>query len=221
MFAVAIDGPSGAGKSSVARAVSEQLGFIYVDTGSIYRTVALALLQKKIELHNAAAVAQVLPAIKVTVQRINGEQRMFLSDKDVTDLLRTPEVTKAASITAAMPAVREFLLLLQRQIAQENDVIMDGRDIGTVVLPHAQVKIFLTASAEERTHRRIAQMERAGMPADFDTVYAEICERDERDINRAAAPLKPAEDAVLVDSSALQREETVCRIVGIIEAKRG
>lgn len=220
MFAVAIDGPSGAGKSSVARAVAKKLGFIYVDTGAIYRTVAFALLEQKIDLLDEAAIKAFLPQVRVQLKRMNAEQRMFLGDRDVTEQLRSPEVTKAASVAAAVPAVREFLLGIQRQMAEKHDVIMDGRDIGTVVLPHADVKIFLTASAEERAGRRVAQMEAAGMKPDFPIVLSDIRERDERDANREIAPLKPSEDSILIDSSHSTKRETVQKILSVIQNAR-
>lgn len=220
MFAVAIDGPSGAGKSSVARAVAKKLGFIYVDTGAIYRTVAFALLEQKIDLLDEAAIKAFLPQVRVQLKRMNAEQRMFLGDRDVTEQLRSPEVTKAASVAAAVPAVREFLLGIQRQMAEKHDVIMDGRDIGTVVLPHADVKIFLTASAEERAGRRVAQMEAAGMKPDFPIVLSDIRERDERDANREIAPLKPSEDSILIDSSHSTKKETVQKILSVIQNAR-
>ena len=220
MFAVAIDGPSGAGKSSVARAVAKKLGFIYVDTGAIYRTVAFALLEQKIDLLDEAAIKAFLPQVRVQLKRMNAEQRMFLGDRDVTEQLRSPEVTKAASVAAAVSAVREFLLGIQRQMAEKHDVIMDGRDIGTVVLPHADVKIFLTASAEERAGRRVAQMEAAGMKPDFPIVLSDIRERDERDANREIAPLKPSEDSILIDSSHSTKRETVQKILSVIQNAR-
>ncbi|WP_099206000.1 (d)CMP kinase [Scatolibacter rhodanostii] len=220
MFAVAIDGPSGAGKSSVARAVAEELGFIYVDTGAIYRTVAVALMQLAINVYDEEQIESALTKIQVNIERVDGEQRMFLGNRDVTELLRTPEITKTASVVAAVPTVRDFLLEIQRKIAQENHVIMDGRDIGTVVLPHAQIKIFLTASAEERAKRRIAQMEEAGMKPDPAAVLSDIRERDERDSNREIAPLRPAEDSILVDTSSSTKEETVQKMISIIKEKR-
>lgn len=216
MFAVAIDGPSGAGKSSVARAAAEKIGFIYVDTGAIYRTVALALTRMGVDLEDEAAIERALPEIRIHMKRQNGEQRMFWDDEDVSEAIRTAENTKAASVVAAVPAVRAFLLELQRRMAEEFPVIMDGRDIGTVVLPGAQVKIFLTASAEERASRRMKQMESAGMPADYRTILEEIRERDERDSNREIAPLKPASGAVMLDSSHSTKEQTVAKILAII-----
>lgn len=220
MFAVAIDGPSGAGKSSVAKAVAERLGFIYVDTGAIYRTAALALTQAKVDLNNENEVKAVLANSEIEIKRINSEQRMFLAGKDVSEEIRTAENTRAASVAAAIPCVRSFLLEMQRKMAEKHEVIMDGRDIGTVVLPNADVKIFLTASAEERANRRLKQMDESGMKAEYKKVLADIIERDKRDSERDTAPLKAADDAVLIDSSSSTKNETVEKIMLIINEKR-
>lgn len=220
MFAVAIDGPSGAGKSSVAKAVAEQLGFIYVDTGAIYRTAALALTNENVNLSDEIAIKAVLENAKIEIKRVNSVQKMFLAGKDVSEEIRTPENTKAASVTAAVPCVRVFLLEMQRKMAETSNIIMDGRDIGTVVLPNAEVKIFLTASAEERANRRLKQMKESGMKADFNKVLEDIIERDKRDTERATSPLKAADDAVFIDSSNSTKAETVAKIVSVINEKR-
>ena len=162
MFAVAIDGPAGAGKSSVAKAAARELGFVYVDTGAIYRTIALHVLRQGVDPHDAPAVEALLPAIQVGLEYTPEGQVMRLNGEDVTGLIRTPEVSMATSACSAIPAVRAFLLQLQRDLAEKNNVLMDGRDIGTVVLPHAQLKVFLTASAQERARRRVRQLEESG-----------------------------------------------------------
>jgi cytidylate kinase len=219
MFAVAIDGPSGAGKSSIAKAASEKLGFIYVDTGALYRTVGFYLLRNNILPENTAEVIANLPNMKIEMKYKGSEQKMFLCEEDVTDFIRTDEVSKIAALSSPIPEVRAFLLNLQMRMVEENNVIMDGRDIGTVVLPNAQVKIFLTASAEERARRRCIQMEESGAKVDFETVLKNIIDRDEQDMNRETSPLKQAEDAVLVDSTNIGKEETINQICDIIKNK--
>ncbi len=206
---VAIDGPSGAGKSTIARALAKELGYLYVDTGALYRTVGYAVLQKEIDPKNAAAVEALLADITVSMGYVNGEQRVFLNGEDVSDYIRTPEVSMAASTTSAMPPVRQFLFRLQQDTAQQNSVIMDGRDIGTVVLPFATVKIFLTASAEDRAQRRFLELREKGMSVTYEDVLADMKERDYNDSHRAAAPLKPAGDAVLVDTSGNTLEQSI------------
>lgn len=220
MFAVAIDGPSGAGKSSVSKAVAARLGFIYVDTGALYRTVGLYLIRNGISPENADAVAAALPDISVEMKHDKSGQRMLLCGEDVTDKIRSGDVSTAASKASAIPAVRRFLFQLQTDMAEKYNVVMDGRDIGTVVLPHAQVKIFLTASPEERARRRVAQLRRQGIPEDYDAVLREIKERDERDSSREVAPLKPCEGAILVDSTNNKKmEQTVNTICELIQKK--
>lgn len=219
MFAVAIDGPSGVGKSTVSRAAAEKLGFIYVDTGALYRTLALFLIEHEVDIGDEAAVKAVLPAIKIEMRYTEAGQRMLLCGKDVTDKIRTEVVSRAASVTSAIPAVRAFLLHLQTEMAQRYNIIMDGRDIGTVVLPHAQVKIFLTAKAEERARRRCEQLKAAGTDADYAAVLKDIQERDYRDTHRETAPLKPAPDAVIVDSTENEMADTVDTIVDIIRKR--
>lgn len=217
MFAVAIDGPSGAGKSSVSKAVAQRLGFIYVDTGALYRTVGFYLIQSGIAPEDAQAVTAALPGITVEIKYEQGGQRMLLCGEDVTEKIRTGDVSKAASVASVIPAVRQFLFKLQTDMAENHNVVMDGRDIGTVVLPHAQVKIFLTASAEERARRRVEQLRRQGTPEEYDIVLREIKERDERDSSREVAPLKPCKDAVLVDSTLnekmTQTVDTICDVI--------
>lgn len=216
MFSVAIDGPAGAGKSSVAKAAAEKLGFVYVDTGALYRTIALYLLEHGIDPQDPAAVEAALPSIKVGLEHTPEGQKMFLCGRDVTGLIRTQEVSMATSHCSAIPAVRSYLLELQRKLARENNVLMDGRDIGTVVLPHAQLKVFLTASAEERANRRVKQLRESGQEADYDHILKEIIQRDYQDSHREAAPLKQAEDAVLLDTSGMKLEESVEVLVKLV-----
>ena len=217
MIAVAIDGPAGAGKSTIAKKAAEELGFIYVDTGAIYRAAALACIESHTAIDDAAAVEALLPQLDIHIIFFNGEQHILLNDKDVSESIRSENVSMAASRVSAIPAVRKFLLDLQRNFAKNADVIMDGRDIGTVVLPNAQVKIFLTASPEVRAKRRVLQLEEKGEKADFDKILYDIVQRDYNDTNRKTAPLKAAETAVMVDTSEMTLEEVVNRIVAIIK----
>ena len=219
MFAVAIDGPAGAGKSSVAKAAAQELGFVYVDTGAIYRTIALHVLRQGVDPHDAPAVEALLPAIQVGLEYTPEGQVMRLNGEDVTSLIRTPEVSMATSACSAIPAVRAFLLERQRDMAREHDVIMDGRDIGTVVLPHAQLKVFLTASAQERARRRVRQLEESGQAADYEAILRDIQQRDYQDSHREVAPLRPAEDAVLVDTSQDSFARSVERLVGLVRER--
>ncbi len=204
---IAIDGPSGAGKSTLAKALAQELGFLYVDTGAIYRTVGLAALERGIDPADAGGVAALLPDLSITMAYgENGLQHMFLDGEDVTEAIRHNEVSAAASKAAAIPAVRDFLMEMQRRAAREHDVIMDGRDIGTVVLPGADLKIYLTAAPEARAERRCRELRERGQQADFDQVLAEVLERDRRDSQREAAPLRQADDAVLADTTELDLE---------------
>ena len=219
MFAVAIDGPAGAGKSIVAKAAAQELGFVYVDTGAIYRTIALHVLRQGVDPHDAPAVEALLPAIQVGLEYTPEGQVMRLNGEDVTSLIRTPEVSMATSACSAIPAVRAFLLQLQRDLAEKNNVLMDGRDIGTVVLPHAQLKVFLTASAQERARRRVRQLEESGQAADYEAILRDIQQRDYQDSHREVAPLRPAEDAVLVDTSQDSFARSVERLVGLVRER--
>lgn len=219
MIAIAIDGPSGAGKSTMARKVAKELGFIYVDTGALYRAIGLYMARKGIATTDAEAVASHLLDIEVTLAFQNGEQRVLLCGEDVSDAIRAPEISLAASNVSAVPRVREFLFDLQQGMAQKNNVVMDGRDIGTVVLPDAQVKIFLTASPEERAERRYKELLEKGQTADYAQVLEELKMRDYNDSHRAIAPLVPAEDAVLVDSTGFALEQTVTRLLEIIRQR--
>lgn len=221
-YAVALDGPSGAGKSTLARSAAEELGFLYVDTGAIYRTVGYFVWKKGIDPENDAAVAALLPEIVITMGRDeDGLQKMYLNGADVTKEIRLPEVSMYASRVSAIPAVRAFLLDMQRDAAKTANVIMDGRDIGTVVLPDADVKIFLVASPEERARRRYRELRERGTPVDYGVILVEIEERDYNDSHRAAAPLKRAEDAVTLDTSDLSFEESKRRALEIIKERLG
>lgn len=221
MLSVAIDGPSGAGKSTVARAVAQKLNYIYVDTGALYRAVALYFVQHSITAEHLEMVEKSLSDIVVEIKFINHEQHVFLNREDVTDKIRTSQISMMASAISALPKVREFLLDLQRNIAKENNVIMDGRDIGTVVLPNANIKIFLTASIRERARRRYKELKQQETQITFEQVLEDIKKRDENDSNRAQAPLCQSDDAVLVDSTHLSFRKTVQRILKIIKSSSG
>lgn len=216
---IAIDGPSGAGKSTIARAVAKKAGYIYIDTGALYRAIALYSLRAKTDVKQADAVAEMLRSIRVELAFRDGEQRVLLNGEDVSDLIRTPEVSMAASAVSAVPEVRAFLLSLQRDIAAKNSCIMDGRDIATVVLPNADVKIFLTASAEERARRRHAELIARGEQVTFESVLADQKQRDYNDEHRAAAPLKQAEDAVLVDTTGKDFDASVALVESVIRER--
>ena len=216
---IAIDGPAGAGKSATAKALAKELGFIYVDTGALYRGIGLYALRKGAKTNSIEEVVPLLAEIKIEMKHIDGEQHIFLNGEDVSGFIRTESVSAAASDVSAIPAVRDFLFDMQREIAEKNSVVMDGRDIGTVVLPDAQVKIFLTASVDVRADRRYKELIEKGEKADLAEIKAQIKERDARDMNRPIAPLKQADDAVLVDTSDMTIEEVVAAITRIIEEK--
>lgn len=217
---IAIDGPGGAGKSTVARAVAKQLGFIYVDTGAIYRAIGLKFVRTGKSFTNENIIS-VLPGTELSLTHIDGEQHIIIDGEDVSSLIRTQEISSAASKVSAVPEVRAFLLDLQRDIARKNNVIMDGRDVGTVILPNAEVKIFLTANVEVRARRRHRELMAKGLetPDTFERVLKEDAERDKADSERATAPLKPAEDAVLVDTSDMDFEQSVQTVINIIRRK--
>ena len=208
MVSIAIDGPSGAGKSTLAKRLAKELGYIYVDTGAMYRSIGLYALRRGVDPKNAEAVQALLPGIELGIQLRDGAQHVYLNGEDVSTDIRAEAVGMAASAVSAHPAVRAFLLDTQRNLAKGQNILMDGRDIGTVVLPDATVKIFLTASPEARAERRRKELEEKGQPADFATVLADIQQRDYQDTHRAVAPLKQAQDAVLVDSSDIDFEQT-------------
>ncbi len=217
---IAIDGPSGAGKSTIARMIAKHFGYIYVDTGAIYRCVGLYTLRCGVDPKNEDAVKAILPEINIEIKYDDeGVQKMFLNGEDVSEQIRKPEVSIYASDVSALPAVRDFLLEMQRAAAKNNDVIMDGRDIGTVVLPDAGIKIFLTASAEERARRRFLELREKGIDTDFETVLKDMRYRDENDSSRAVAPLKAAEDAVILDTSDIGLAETFDAVKKIVEER--
>jgi len=218
---IAIDGPGGAGKSTLAKSLAKKLGFAYVDTGAIYRTVGFAARARGIAPDDAAAVSAMLKDIKVEARFEDGRQDMYLDGEFLGDRIREHEISHYASAVSAIPAVREYLFDMQRSIADENNVIMDGRDIGTVILPDAQLKIFLTATAEERAERRTRELEEKGQPADYVQILADIKERDERDSNRTVAPLKAADDAVLFNNSGYTPEQSLEEALAIVKDKLG
>lgn len=218
MIAIAIDGPAGAGKSTIAKKISAELGYVYVDTGALYRAIGLYAIRSGVPEQTEQYVVPLLPEIRVELKFIDHMQRVFLNAEDVSEAIRQNEVSMAASNVSAIPAVREFLFALQQQIARENNVIMDGRDIGTVVLPHADIKIFLTASPEDRAKRRHLELLQKGQEVDFDTLLQEIIERDHNDSTRAIAPLKKAEDAIAVDTSGNSLEESIALLTDLIKS---
>ena len=208
-ISVAIDGPSGAGKSTLARRAAAEFGFLYVDTGAIYRTVGLAAHREGIDCHDESAVSAILPQLDIRMgYNEAGEQRMYLNGEDVSEAIRAPEISICASDVSSLPTVRAFLLEMQRKTARENDVLMDGRDIGTVVLPDAELKIYLTASAEARAERRLKELLAKGVETSFEDVLRDIEYRDYQDTHRETAPLRQAEDAVLLDTSEIGLEES-------------
>lgn len=216
MINVAIDGPAGAGKSSIAKAVAKDTGYIYADTGALYRSVAWYVLNRGISPDSTSEVVKALEGLDIKLVYNEGQQRVTVQGEDVSDKIRTPEVSMGASKVSAVPEVRAFLFDLQKKIAAENNIIMDGRDIGTVVLPDAQLKIFLTASAEERARRRFAEMNEAD-GVTFESILADIIKRDENDMNRAVSPLKQAEDAVLVDTTEMTIDEVIALLKKMIK----
>lgn len=218
-FNIAIDGPAGAGKSTIAKLVAKKLNYIYVDTGAMYRAIAYFFLKNQIDYEKEEIASEKVKDAIVTIQYENGEQQVLLNGENVNGYIRSEEVGTVASKTSAYQSVRAHLLLLQQNIAKENDILMDGRDIGTCVLPNADVKVFLTASVETRAKRRYDQLIEKGESADLDKIAAGIRERDERDMNREHAPLRQAEDAVLVDSSNMTIDEVVETISNLVEQK--
>lgn len=217
---IAIDGPSGAGKSTLAKRLARELGYCYVDTGAIYRTVGLAAHRRGVDCADREGVAALLPSLSVAMgYDEDGLQHMYLDGEDVTSAIRDNEISACASKVAAIPAVRDFLLEMQRKMARERDVIMDGRDIGTVVLPDAEVKIYLTAAPEARAERRYRELIDRGERADYDQVLTGVMERDRRDTQRRTAPLRQAEDAVLADTSDLDLEGSLRLLLGIVRER--
>ncbi len=221
MINIAIDGPGGAGKSSVAKAVASRLGIIYVDTGALYRTIGYFVRQNDVDPHDAEAVAALLPKITLEIKFENGTQSVYLNGENLGDAIRTPEMSMYASAVSAIPAVRTFLLDTQRNIAAKNSVIMDGRDIGTVILPRADIKIFMFATPEARARRRYIELTEKGQNVKYEDVLAEMNERDSNDRNRATAPAVPAEDAVMFDNSDLDLEGSIRYVVDLVLKKCG
>ncbi len=218
MISVAIDGPAGAGKSTISRKVSAELGYIYVDTGALYRSIAYTLNSCGITTEETDKIESTLADTRIDIKFIDGEQHVMVNDKDVSGEIRTAEVSMLASAFSAIPVVRQYLLGLQRRMAEENNVIMDGRDIGTVVLPNATVKIFLTADPEDRARRRYDEMIEKGMTANYDEVLEDIKKRDYNDSHRAIAPLKPAEDSIVVNTTGNTLEQSVEQLANIIKS---
>ena len=218
-IAIAIDGPSGAGKSTLAKRLAGEMGYLYVDTGAMFRAVGLYALRAGKDPADAAAVEALLPAVTLTLAHVDGAQHIYLNGEDVSEAIRQEQVGMAASAVAVHPAVRSFLLGQQRAIASTNNVLMDGRDIGTVVLPDARVKIFLSADVQVRARRRTAELEQRGTPKPFDQVLEEMKQRDWADSHREAAPLRPAEDAVLVDTTNMDFQQSLDAILQVIRRK--
>lgn len=217
--AIAIDGPAGAGKSSLAKTLSKELGYIYIDTGALYRAIGVAFSREGIDTDLNCDIEAMLSKIKVDIKFIDGVQHVFLNGEDVSDEIRTPKASMMASAVSAKPAVRTFLLGMQREFAEKYNCVMDGRDIGTVVLPNAKVKIFLTASDEERAMRRFKELKEKGTEVTYDEVLKDMRQRDYNDSHRAVAPLKPAEDSVIADTTGKNIEESLDMLINIIKEK--
>ena len=219
IYNIAIDGPAGAGKSTIARRVAKELSFIYVDTGAMYRAMALYLLRKEVNKDDTEQIGNICQDAEISIEYQNGEQIVLLNDENVNSYLRTEEVGNMASVSSAVPRVREKLLSLQRKLARDMSVVMDGRDMGTTILPDADVKIYLTASSLTRAKRRYLELQEKGTVCNLDEIQKDIEERDQRDMNREISPLRQAEDAVLVDSSDLTIQQVVDRILQIFRSK--
>lgn len=219
IYNIAIDGPAGAGKSTIARRVAKELSFIYVDTGAMYRAMALYLLRKEVNKDDTEQIGNICQDAEISIEYQNGEQIVLLNDENVNSYLRTEEVGNMASVSSAVPRVREKLLSLQRKLARDMSVVMDGRDIGTTILPDADLKIYLTASSLTRAKRRYLELQEKGTVCNLDEIQKDIEERDQRDMNREISPLRQAEDAVLVDSSDLTIQQVVDRILQIFRSK--
>ena len=218
-YNIAIDGPSGAGKSSLSRAAAEEIGFMYIDTGALYRTIGLYVYRNKISAEDESAVASARSDININIKFVDGCQHVFLNGSDVSEDIRIHEVSDYTSKVSAFACVREFLLRTQRELAEKYDVIMDGRDIGSVVLPDAELKIYLTASAEERAKRRFDELAAKGQDVKYETVLHDVIERDFRDMNRKTAPLKVADGAVVVDTTGNTFKQSLKELTDIIKEK--
>lgn len=219
MINVAIDGPSGAGKSSICRAAAKKLGFIHVDTGALYRSIAYSVIKNDVDINDEKAMSSLLDTTNIEIEFKEGAQYVILNGEDISDMIRTEQVSVMASDISKLPAVRSFLLGLQRKLAESRNVLMDGRDIGTVVLPNADVKIFLTASAEKRAERRYKELLAKNENIEYNNVLEKLIKRDYQDSHREIAPLKASEDSIYVDTSDLSFEESVAKIIDIIEAR--
>ncbi len=219
MIAVAIDGPAGAGKSTIAKKIAKELGFVYIDTGALYRTIAYDMVKRRISPSEDAAVKDALSSLQIELAFQDGEQHVYLDGEDVSSFIRTPEISMAASSFSALPPVRAFLLELQRDMARRHNVIMDGRDIGTVVLPNADIKIFLTASPEDRAKRRHQELLEKGMESDYASVLEDIKKRDDNDANRPIAPLRPSQDSLIVDTTGNTLEKSVSLLSRMIKER--
>lgn len=221
-YSIAIDGPSGAGKSTVAKAVAERFSFLHLDTGAIYRTIAYALIKNDISCDDVRSIEKLLETIEISIEHSeSGEQQMFLNGENVSDKIRTSEISMCASKSSALPAVREHLIKLQRDFADSRDVILDGRDIGTVVLPDADVKIFLDASSEIRAMRRYKELKLRYPDTDYEEVYCDLLKRDEQDMSREHAPLKAAADSITIDTSYLNLKESIEKVCFLIGERLG
>jgi cytidylate kinase len=219
MISIALDGPAGAGKSTVAKGAAKELGYIYVDTGALYRTVGLKFIREGYDTTLDCDIDAILKTIEVDIKFIDGTQHVFLNGEDVSEAIRTPEASMMASAVSAKPPVRAFLLEMQRKLARENNVLMDGRDIGTVVLPNATLKFFVTASVEERANRRYKELKEKGTDESYEEVYKDIETRDYNDSHREIAPLKPAEDSIMFDTTGYTLEQSVERLITMIKEK--
>ncbi len=215
---IAIDGPAGAGKSTIAKAVAKEMSYIYVDTGALYRTVGVFAIEEKTDFDNMEDIKNLLGRIDVELKYVDGVQKVYLNGLDYSDKIRTPEASMAASDVSKIPIVREFLLSKQRDIAKENNCIMDGRDIGTVVLPDAQIKIFLTADVEERAERRYKELLEKGTEVKFEEVLEDMKKRDYQDSHREIAPLKPAEDSIIFDTTGMTLEQSVPKMLELLNS---
>lgn len=218
-YSIAIDGPAGAGKSTIAKRIAKKMNYIYVDTGAMYRAMALYLIHSQVDGNNTEAIARACQNADISIEYRDGEQVVLLNGENVNAYLRTEEVGNMASVSSAVPAVRKKLVELQQGLAKKADVVMDGRDIGTVVLPHADVKVYLTASSHTRAVRRFLELQEKGEPADLEKIEQDIIERDDRDMHRETSPLCQAPDAVLVDSSDMTIDEVVERIISLCREK--